>query len=129
MLDNLRSRLELFIDIHSYSQRWMTPWGYTTKLPANYREQKLLAEVATKALETVYGTKYSVGSSASILYTVSGGARDWVYGTLGANYSYVVEVRDKGDFGFLLPRKQILPTAVETWTGVKAMACALSKWV
>ncbi|XP_035210424.1 carboxypeptidase B-like [Stegodyphus dumicola] len=129
MLDNLKGRLELFIDIHSYSQRWMTPWGYTTKLPPNYREQKLLAEVATKALETVYGTKYTVGSSGSILYTVSGGARDWVYGTLGAKYSYVVEVRDKGDFGFLLSRKQILPTVVETWTGVKAMACALSKWV
>ncbi|XP_054710436.1 carboxypeptidase B-like [Uloborus diversus] len=125
MLDKLKGRLLLFLDFHSYSQRWLTPWGYTSQLPPNYDEQKSLAEVATSAIAKVNGTKYSVGSSGSILYTVSGGARDWVYGVAGARYSNVVEVRDLGDFGFVLPRRQIWPTVVETWAGVRAMGLEL----
>ncbi|CAL1274667.1 unnamed protein product [Larinioides sclopetarius] len=121
MLDNLKGRLILFLDFHSYSQRWLTPYGYSSKLPPNYHEQKRLAEVATRALELVNGTKYSVGSTGNIMYTVTGGARDWVYDVICAKYSYVVELRDKGDFGFILSRRFILPTAMETWEGVKAM--------
>lgn len=42
---------------------------------------------------------------------------------MNAPFSYVIELRDKGqEGGFLLPRRQILPTAQETWIAVKAMA-------
>lgn len=55
--------------------------------------------------------------------TVTGGARDWVHGVMGAPFSYVVELRDDGQKGgFLLPRDQILPTVEETWAAVQAMA-------
>jgi len=36
-------------------------------------------------------------------------------------YVYTVELRDRGQHGFLLPPDQILETGVETWEGVKAM--------
>lgn len=28
-----------FIDFHSFSQLWMSPWGYTTKLPPDFKDQ------------------------------------------------------------------------------------------
>lgn len=28
-----------FIDFHSFSQLWMSPWGYTTKLPQDFKDQ------------------------------------------------------------------------------------------
>lgn len=31
--------IKAFIDFHSYSQLWMTPWGYTKDLPADYTDQ------------------------------------------------------------------------------------------
>ena len=37
-------------------------------------------------------------------------------------YSFIAELRDRGDNGFLLPRQQIIPTAEETWEGVKLIA-------
>lgn len=127
MLDNLKGRLLLFIDFHSYSQRWSTPYGYTTKLPKNYREQKRLAEVAIRALELVNGTKYTTGTTDKITYTIAGGARDWVFDVVCAKYAYVVELRDKGQYGFILPRRFILPTGQETWEGVKAMGLDIAK--
>jgi hypothetical protein len=40
-------------------------------------------------------------------------------------YSYLLELRDTGDYGFELPASQIVDTAVETWNGIKAMALAI----
>lgn len=59
--------------------------------------------------------------------TVTGGARDWAFDEINAKNSYVIELRDKGEYGFILPKQQILPTANETWEGVKAMALELIK--
>lgn len=52
----------------------------------------------------------------------AGGADDWAYGVAGIPYVYTVELRDKGRYGFLLPRSQIIPTGEETWDAVKALA-------
>lgn len=39
MEEELSHRLHIFIDFHSYSLRWLTPWGYTSRLPQNYVQQ------------------------------------------------------------------------------------------
>ena len=36
-------------------------------------------------------------------------------------YSFTVELRDKGHFGFLLPSEYIEPTAKELFEGLKTM--------
>ena len=63
--------------------------------------------------------------SSSYIYTSSdpaaGASEDWGYGRLGAKYTYVVELRDEGRFGFLLPENQILPTGIETFAGIKEL--------
>lgn len=39
MKDELEGKLHIFLDFHSYSQKWLAPWGYTSKLPENYLQQ------------------------------------------------------------------------------------------
>ena len=56
----------------------------------------------------------------------SGGSDDWSKAVLGIKYSYTIELRDQGRYGFLLPEDQIIPTGEETWAGVKAAVQELS---
>jgi hypothetical protein len=52
----------------------------------------------------------------------SGGSKDYTYGQLGIKYSFALELRDRGRYGFLLPPNQIIPTGIETFNGILAMA-------
>ena len=40
---------------------------------------------------------------------------NWFLGELGIPYSYGMELRDTGMYGFLLPPDQIIPTGEEAW--------------
>lgn len=53
------------------------------------------------------------------VYEVSGCSVDYVDAVIGADYSVTIELRDRGEHGFVLPKKEILPTAEETWAGIK----------
>ncbi|KAA0187622.1 hypothetical protein HAZT_HAZT000347 [Hyalella azteca] len=86
----LGSRVKAVFTLHSYSQYWMFPYGYTTDRPADYDE---------------------------LVYVASGGSVDYTYETLGITYSFAVELRDQGQYGFLLPADQIIPTAEEFFAG------------
>ena len=46
-------------------------------------------------------------------------------GTVNCKYAYTLELRDRGDYGFIAPETEILPTCVEATAGVFAMAQAL----
>ena len=52
----------------------------------------------------------------------SGSSEDWALGEAGIPYSYSVELRDTGRYGFLLPRDQILATSEEIWAFHQAVA-------
>ncbi|XP_060564149.1 carboxypeptidase B-like [Ruditapes philippinarum] len=117
-IENLKG----FIDFHSYSQLWMSPWGYTKKRPEDFKLQDEGSAMAVDALEKVYGTKYEHGTIADIIYVASGSSADWVYGKLGAKFAYGVELRDTGKYGFLLPDDQIIPSGKETLQALIALA-------
>ncbi|UYV76292.1 CPO [Cordylochernes scorpioides] len=83
----------------------------------------LLMEVLDKAVSAVkerHGTDYKYGPTSSTLYFVSGTSSDWVYDVAGVRYSYAVELRDMGQFGFILPKSHILPCGEETLAGLEA---------
>jgi len=58
--------------------------------------------------------------NVSLPDSATGGSYDWAKGVAGIKYSYTVELRDQGDFGFLLPRSQIVPTGEEMWAAIQA---------
>ena len=61
---------------------------------------------ASEALFAVHGTVFLVGNTHDILYPNSGSARDWCKGVAGVKYTTGIELRDEGQFGFLLPENQ-----------------------
>ncbi|GIY69924.1 carboxypeptidase A2 [Caerostris extrusa] len=80
-----------------------------------------LLTVAITAVEATHGVHYKYGPSSQTLYATSGSASDWVYDVAGVRHSFSLELRDRGVFGFLLPRTEILPTSEETWAGISAI--------
>ncbi|XP_038063056.1 carboxypeptidase B-like [Patiria miniata] len=108
-----------FIDFHSYSQLWMTPYGYTKELPPDYKAQLEGCNESIASLKAVYGTEYQCGSIANVInYLSSGSSADFTYIKLNITYSYGVELRDAGKYGFLLPPDQIIPSGTETLAGL-----------
>ena len=44
-------------------------------------------------------------------------------------YTFTLELRDAGRYGFLLPAKEIVPAGTETWAAMYATANELAKRV
>jgi murein tripeptide amidase MpaA len=105
-------RVEGHIDFHSYSQLILSPWGYTTQLPPDALLFDSINAELEAVVEGVNGFNYTAGPTATTIYIASGGSSDWSYGQLGA-LGYAIELRDEGQFGFVLPADQIIPTAEE----------------
>ncbi|KAM4672487.1 carboxypeptidase A2-like [Amazona ochrocephala] len=112
--------IRAFLTLHSYSQLLMYPYGYKCTQPADYAELDDLARAAAYSIRSIYGTTFKVGSICRTIYQASGGSIDWSY-DYGIKYSFAFELRDTGRFGFLLPANQIIPTAEETWLGLKTI--------
>ena len=51
----------------------------------------------------------------------AGGSDDWAKGSAGIKYSYTVELRDTGTYGFILPANQIKRQGREFWSALKAV--------
>ncbi|KAF9920542.1 Carboxypeptidase A4 [Linnemannia zychae] len=117
-----------YIDFHSYSQLWMTPFGADcSKIPKDEEDIIEAGMGAAKALKDVHGKKFAVGSVCKIIYQASGGSLDWTYAEGGVKYSYAVELRDTGRHGFLLPEDEILPSGEETLAAVVHLANFIRK--
>jgi murein tripeptide amidase MpaA len=116
-----KDTLQGYINFHSYSQEWMSPWGYTDELPEDYPTQNALSEAATTAIKAVHNKEYIYGPIATTIYPASGSSADYTYGVCGIVYSYGVELRDTGKNGFILPAEEIIPQGEEIFAGVVAM--------
>ncbi|KAF9869950.1 hypothetical protein CkaCkLH20_12559 [Colletotrichum karsti] len=112
--------LKLFIDFHAYSQLFMTPYGYScTAVNAKNTELQALAKGAAAAIKAVYGTSYQYGPICTTIYKATGSSVDYVADVTKADYTFTQELRDTGNYGFVLPANQIVPTGEETYAGVR----------
>jgi carboxypeptidase A4 len=111
--------IQLYMDIHAYSQLWMYPRGYTCSgvVPdsANYAK---LTSGAIAAVKAVHGTPFTGGPICNTIYQVSGDSVDYAAEVAKAKYSMTVELRDTGKNGFVLPAAQIVPSGEEMWAGL-----------
>jgi len=117
--------VQYYNNMHSYSQLVLLSWGYTTEPPPNYMQFFTVASEGAEALQAVNGTEYTVGCIPCMLYVASGGASDWALGEAGVPYSYSMELRDTGRYGFLLPPRYIAPVGLETWQFHRTLAQAV----
>nr|XP_033803787.1 carboxypeptidase B2 isoform X2 [Geotrypetes seraphini] len=116
-----KDQIKGYITMHSYSQMVLFPYSYTMEKSKDHKE---LLQVATKVADAIRSTsrnRYVYGSGAETIYLAPGGSDDWAY-DLGIKYSFTIELRDRGTYGFLLPPNLIKPTCIEGMTSVKIIA-------
>ncbi len=116
-----RPQIVSHVDFHSYSQFMLHPWGYTSQPSPDYSTHNSIAVAMTDAIRDVHGKNYIPGIWYTVLYPSSGIMIDWMYAQRGA-VSYTCELRDTGQFGFILPADQIIPTAEEAFAGLLELA-------
>ncbi|KAM8707872.1 hypothetical protein ACLKA7_014923 [Drosophila subpalustris] len=117
--------IKIYISLHSYGQYVLSPWGHTAdEFPEHYPQMMGVAKGFADALVRRYGTVFTYGSSATTLYAVSGSGKEWAYGVKNITIPYTIELRDKGELGFLLPPEDIIPVAREVTEGFVGMITA-----
>ena len=106
---NVRAQL----DIHSYSQLILWPYGYTSALPADQPTYEAVGTAMQELIYGVHGESYTAGPIYTAIYPASGGSLDWTYAQLDI-LSYSFECRPTSSFpGFELPPDQIIPNNEE----------------
>mmetsp|Transcript_17709 Transcript_17709/g.53079 ORF Transcript_17709/g.53079 Transcript_17709/m.53079 type:complete len:493 (+) Transcript_17709:60-1538(+) len=110
-----------YIGFHAYGQLIMEPYGYTKQHTANYAAQQQLVQGMQAAIQQVNGVHYTTGPIATTIYPASGDSVDWVYDQGQVPFPLAIELRDLGQYGFLLPPAQILPQGREMFAGVLYM--------
>jgi len=104
------------IDIHSYGQYLMRPYGWTVAKHPNESKLKQVGDEMVQIIKQTTGAAYSSIRSAE-LYPVSGASDDWF--TVKQNlWGFCFELRDKGLYGFRLPESNILPSGQEIYASI-----------
>lgn len=66
--------------------------------------------------------EYIILKKFNIFQSFSGASDDWAKGVAKIKYSYTVELRDTGKYGFILPPSEILLSGKEAFIAVSALA-------
>ncbi|KAJ3625123.1 hypothetical protein MTP99_018686 [Tenebrio molitor] len=119
---NSAANWKAYISFHSYGQYVLYPWGYDRVVPPDYKDLENVGRKIASAIRSVGGPHYTVGPAANTLYPASGGSDDWAKGMAKFKYSYTIELRDNGRYGFVLPAAYIQPTATEALAAVRVVA-------
>lgn len=106
------------IDFHSYAEKILWPWSYTTTPPVNVSVHSIPGNAMKNAMVASGGNSYVTGMGSTTLYVASGTSKDYYFDIYGCA-SFTIELRDTGTNGFLLPESQIIPTQNEAWAGMR----------
>lgn len=110
------------VDVHTYGQYLMSPWGNTTIPTADAPRFNALLNLWRTAIQSIYGTPFTTGPVGSTLYIVSGGSTDWWYGSRGI-LGITSELRSGS--GFTPAASTIRPNAEENYAGFLALGEAV----
>ena len=95
-------------------------YGYScNQLPAKHSEFQSLMNGAVNAIRSVHGTRFDYGPICSTIYQTAGSSVDYMNDVVEADYTFTVELRDTGRYGFVLPPDQILPSGEESYAGIR----------
>lgn len=125
--DNYVGGLDIYVSLHSYGQHLLTPWGYTRQLPPDYLDLVTVGQEVVDVLRRTHGEQFTVGPASRIMYVASGSSGDWVKAVAGVKYTYTVELRDVGTYGFLLPPEYIDVSGRETVSALNTLTAAVRR--
>ncbi|CAD6184392.1 unnamed protein product [Caenorhabditis auriculariae] len=124
----MTDRLDAFVTLHSYAQLWIYPYSHEEQnYPEDIADLRKTARRAITKLSKIYGTQYRMGTGADTLSPASGGSDDWAKSALNVKYVYLIELRPEMELsnGFILHKKELIPTAVETFEGFREVVNAV----
>lgn len=122
VMDTVGDSCKMYLSLHSYGKYLLYPYGHTSKLPENWREQDDVARAGAEAIRQYSGTKYKIGSSRNVLYAASGLSQDYAYEIKKIPIAITMELPGGGRQGFDPPASSIEKSVKETWEGIKSMA-------
>ncbi|GMS83541.1 hypothetical protein PENTCL1PPCAC_5716, partial [Pristionchus entomophagus] len=127
---SLKGRIRAYVTLHSYSQLFIHSYSHREKaFPREIDDIRRVASNAVKEIEKMYGTKYQFGTGPEIIYGFAGGSTDWATEKIAVKYSYTIELRPlyTAFNGFVMRPSELIPTARETWNGVRVVLDAVIK--
>lgn len=118
------------MDLHSYSQQILYPYSFScSDLAPGLEDLEELGYGLQKAIRRAHGHVYEVlpacegnavtaGATGKKAYLPQmenrgGSGLDWFYHELHIRWAYQLKLRDRGTYGFLLPKEHIIPTGKE----------------
>lgn len=119
--ETIKSRLTFYLGVHSYGHWILIPYGHTAVHIPEHDEYMRVGRIAADAIKQRYGKIFTPGNVVDLLYVASGEGFDWVKGVLNPYLSIEFELRDQGNYGFLLPANQIIPSSEEAIDGINAV--------
>ncbi|OQV13966.1 putative Carboxypeptidase B2 [Hypsibius exemplaris] len=122
LVEYYRERIALYVSLHAFSQVILSPFGHSSGKSPDYAHHTAVMKAGVDAIKTTSGYNYNYGSIYDAMYAASGSSIDYIYSSLGVKNAYVIELRDTGKYGFVLPQKEILPTCKEAIAAILAMA-------
>lgn len=117
--------LELFVDVHAYSQLVLYPLSYLSfEVPELQGLTRAWAESVAGSMMSLYGVEYTP-LRGSDLYPAAGVAMDYGFEALGVP-AFTFELRPSGEvefpLGFILPPEEIVATCDEVELGLMTLA-------
>ena len=95
-------------------------YGYScSAVSTKNTELQSLAKGAVAAIKAVHGVSFAYGPICSTIYQASGVSVDYTNDVVGSDYTFTIELRDKGNYGFVLPANQIVPSGEEAYAGLR----------
>jgi len=111
-----------FVDVHSYSQAVIPAGCNNQKMSAEAKQTHLqMTQRVATAMSGAAGHTYDTGPCAEIMYSCAGVAHDWAHFDGGVPVSIAIELRDKGNYGFIAPPYEIKPAGKEMIAAVHAV--------
>lgn len=108
------------IDVHSFGQLVLRNYGWTVQATREEARLKRIGDAIADAMNQPFASDYK-SQRSSALYPSGGSMDDWMFDKARMP-GFTIELRDHGEFGFLLPPEYIVPTGEELLAGVLALA-------
>lgn len=118
-----KSKLKLYVSMHSYSSFLLYPFSFDFVHISNWKQHEELCSIFVETLNRI--TKFNVytfGHSASKFYLANGVSDDFAIKVAKSNMAIVIELPGGGLHGFDFPEEKIERLIKETFVGLKAMS-------
>lgn len=125
ILNRYRDNIKVYLSFHSYGNYVLYPWGYDRIKIDNWREHEVLGGLFAEAAYETSKETYFIGNAAILLYPAKGGSDDYA-ASIGIRYSYTIEMT-KGQYGFVMPSKEIPRVGKEIFAGCAAIGKFISE--